>query len=167
LAFGVAPRADHVAFLVGALTLAILCFAALGLAISTAIRRAETSGAITNGTYLPLALVSGTFSSALVLPSWLDHLVSALPIKALTTSLRAAYDPTAGVPVASVLVLVAWAMIGIALARRFFRWEPSWWKISFDDVVTAMAGLRGEMSVLMRWSMGSVWVRASRSRGMV
>jgi len=125
LAFGVAPRADHIALLVGALALGILCFAALGLAISTAIRRAETSGAITNGTYLPLALVSGTFSSALVLPSWLDHVVSAFPIKALTESLRAAYDPAAGIPVASVLVLTAWAMIGIALAHRFFRWEPS------------------------------------------
>jgi ABC-2 type transport system permease protein len=126
LAFGVAPRSGGLLPLVGALTLGILCFAALGLAISTAIPTAGSSGAITNGTYLPLALVSGTFSSGLVLPSWLDHIVSAFPIKALTDSLRAGYDPASHGPTAgSLLVLAAWTMIGIVLARRFFRWEPS------------------------------------------
>jgi ABC-2 type transport system permease protein len=124
LAFGVAPRSDRVVLLVGVLALGILCFASLGLAISAAIRRAETSGAITNGTYLPLALVSGTFSTAMVLPSWLDRLVNAFPIKALTTSLRAAYDPAAGAPVGAVLVMAVWAVIGMVLSRHFFRWEP-------------------------------------------
>lgn len=125
IVFGIAPRMERIALLLGVLTLGILCFAALGLAISAAIRRAETSGAITNGTYLPLALVSGTFSYGLTLPTWLDRIISAFPIKALTTSLRAAYDPAAGVPTSSLLVLAAWTMIGIVLARRFFRWEPS------------------------------------------
>jgi ABC-2 type transport system permease protein len=123
--FGISPRVGRLALLLGVLTLGILCFAALGLAISAAIRRAETSGAITNGTYLPLALVSGTFSYGLVLPAWLDHIISAFPIKALTTSLRSAYDPSAGIPISSLLVLGAWTMIGILLARRYFRWEPS------------------------------------------
>jgi ABC-2 type transport system permease protein len=125
LVFGIAPPAGHVPVLLVALSLGIVCFAALGLAISTAIRRAETSGAITNGTYLPLALVSGTFSTGLSLPPWLDHIVSAFPIKALTTGLRAAYDPAAGLPVGALLVMAAWTALGVALALRFFRWEPS------------------------------------------
>ncbi len=123
--FGIAPQLSRVPLLLFTLTLGITCFAALGLAISGLIRRPESAGAITNGTYLPLALVSGTFSSGLSLPSWLDHIVSAFPIKALTTSLRAAYDPAAGVPIAALLVMAAWAMIGVVLARRYFRWEPS------------------------------------------
>jgi ABC-2 type transport system permease protein len=125
IVFGVSPQPGRIALLVGVLSLGILCFAALGVAITAIIRRPETSGAITNGTYLPLALVSGTFSSALVLPVWLDHVVSAFPIKALTQGLRAGYDPAASVPVSSLLVLVAWTMIGVVLARRYFRWEPS------------------------------------------
>lgn len=124
VAFDVAPRSPLLVAV--ALTLGITCFAALGLAISTVIRRPESSGAITNGTYLPLAIVSGTFSSALVLPVWLDHIVSIFPIKALTDSLRAAYDPaSSGVPIANLLVLAAWTIIGVVLARRFFRWDPS------------------------------------------
>jgi ABC-2 type transport system permease protein len=108
------------------LALGIVCFASLGLAISAFIPAANAAGAITNGTYLPLALVSGTFNSGLKLPSWLDRVVSALPIKALTDGLRAGYDPAAhGWPLASLAVLAVWAVIGIALAHRYFRWEPS------------------------------------------
>ena len=126
LAFDVAPRAGGALPLVGVLTLGIVCFSALGLAISTVIPTANASGAITNGTYLPLALISGTFDSGFKLPAWLDHVVSALPIKALTDSLRAGYDPAShGPAIGSVLVLAAWTMIGIVVAHRYFRWEPS------------------------------------------
>jgi ABC-2 type transport system permease protein len=126
IVFDVAPRAGGLLPLLGSLTLGILCFAALGLAISAAIPNAGSAGAITNGTYLPLALVSGTFSTGLSLPTWLDHVVSAFPIKALVDSLRAGYDPASHGPSAgSLLVLAAWAMIGVVLARRYFRWEPN------------------------------------------
>ena len=126
LVFGVAPKADAVPMLVAVLALGITCFAALGLAISGAIRNPEAAGAITNGTYLPLALVSGTFSGALHLPPWLDVIVSAFPIKALTDSLKALYDPiSSGPSVANVLVLVSWTIIGMVLARRYFRWDPT------------------------------------------
>lgn len=126
VAFGITPRSGGIPALVGCLALGIVCFAALGIAVSTLIPRADAAGAITNGTYLPLALVSGTFSSGLTLPTWLDRIVSAFPIKALTDSLRAGYDPASHGPSAgSLLVLAAWAMIGIVLARRYFRWEPT------------------------------------------
>jgi ABC-2 type transport system permease protein len=125
LVFGISPRRGGIPALTGSLALGIVCFAALGLAVSALIPRADAAGAITNGTYLPLALVSGTFSSGLTLPSWLDHVVSAFPIKALTDSLRAGYDPASHGPSAgSLLVLTVWTLIGIGLARRYFRWEP-------------------------------------------
>ena len=126
LVFGIAPRSGGLPALLGSLALGVVCFAALGVAVSAAIPRADAAGAITNGTYLPLALVSGTFSSGLTLPTWLDRIVSAFPIKALTDSLRSGYDPAShGPSIGSVLVLAAWAMIGIVLARRYFRWEPA------------------------------------------
>jgi ABC-2 type transport system permease protein len=126
LAFNVAPRTSQLLPLVTALSLGIVCFAALGLAISAFIPTANASGAITNGTYLPLALISGTFNDALKLPGWLDRIVSALPIKALTDALRAGYDPAAhGGSVGNLAVLALWAIVGMALAHRYFRWEPS------------------------------------------
>lgn len=126
VAFGVAPRVGGLPTLALVLTLGITCFAALGLAISGVIRNPEAAGAVTNGTYLPLAMVSGTFQASLSLPSWLDHLVSAFPIKAMTDGLKTAYDPAAhGPSLSSVLVLAAWTIIGMVLARRYFRWDPS------------------------------------------
>ncbi len=126
VAFGVAPRPGGLVPLSLALALGISCFAALGLAISTVIRRADTSGAITNGTYLPLALVSGTFSTGLLLPHWLDVIVQLFPIRALTDALRAAYDPAVhGFALTSFAVMAVWAALGVAVALRFFRWDPA------------------------------------------
>jgi ABC-2 type transport system permease protein len=126
IVFDVGPRPSGLVVLAVTLTLGITCFAALGLAISAFIPNGSASGAITNGTYIPLALVSGTFSTGLHLPSWLAAIVDALPIKALTDGLRAGYDPAVrGWPVHSLGVLTVWAVIGILLAHRYFRWEPS------------------------------------------
>ena len=93
IAFGVAPRTDALVSLPLTLVLGITCFATLGLAISTIIPNGTASGAITNGTYIPIALVSGTFSAGLQLPHWLDVIVERAPIKALTDALRAASTP--------------------------------------------------------------------------
>lgn len=123
--FGALPRAEAVPHLLIVLALGIACFAALGVAISAAIPTADAAGAITNGTYLPLAMVSGMFSVSLQLPAALDTIIGAFPLKALADGLRSAYDPAQhGLPVADTVVLLAWSILGIALARRFFRWNP-------------------------------------------
>jgi len=125
IAFGVAP-AHASGFAVVGVTLAIgiACFAALGLALSTVIPDGSAAGAITNGTYIPLALVSGVFNTNLRLPHWLDTIVTLLPMKALTDGLRAGYDPAVHAwPVANLVLLAAWMLLGIGLAHRYFRWE--------------------------------------------
>ena len=125
IAFGALPRAEAVPQLLIVLALGIACFAALGVAISAAIPTADAAGAITNGTFLPLAMVSGMFSASLRLPAALDVIIGAFPLKALADGLRSAYDPaTHGLPVGNTMVLLIWTIAGIALARRFFRWNP-------------------------------------------
>jgi ABC-2 type transport system permease protein len=125
IVFGALPRAVAIPQLLLILILGIACFAALGLAISAAISTADAAGAITNGTYLPLAMVSGMFSATLHLPRVLDVIISAFPLKALADGLRSTYDPAShGLPVGNALVLAAWTIAGIAIARRYFRWEP-------------------------------------------
>jgi ABC-2 type transport system permease protein len=124
-AFRALPRVDAIPQLVVVLALGIACFAALGIAISAAIPTADAAGAVTNGTYLPLAMVSGMFSASLHLPPGIDAVVGLFPLKALADGLRSTYDPAAsGLPVANVLVLLAWTVAGLVLARRWFRWDP-------------------------------------------
>ncbi len=121
-AFGAVPRSVFpfgVTLLVG-----IVCFTALGLAISTVIPSPTSAAAITNGTYIPLALISGTFDTSIHLPAWLNTPVSALPIKALTDGLKAGYDPHAhGWPLSQLGVLLIWSVAGILIAVRRFRWS--------------------------------------------
>jgi ABC-2 type transport system permease protein len=125
IAFGALPRAEAIPQLLIILGLGITCFAALGVAISAAIPTPDAAGAITNGTYLPLAMVSGMFSVSLQLPGALNTIISAFPLKALADGLRSAYDPAAhGLPVTATAALLVWTITGIALARRFFRWNP-------------------------------------------
>ncbi len=125
VAFRALPQATAIPTLVVILALGIACFAALGIAISSLIPTADAAGAITNGTYLPLAMVSGMFSADLRLPHVLDTIVSAFPLKALADGLRSTYDPAShGLPLSSVVVLAAWTVAGIALAHRYFRWTP-------------------------------------------
>ena len=125
MAFGALPRAVAVPELSLTLALGTVCFAALGIAISAAIPTADSAGAVTNGTYLPLAMVSGMFSAQLHLPHAVDAVVSAFPLKALADGLRWSYDPARhGVPLRAMLVLALWSVVGVALARRYFRWEP-------------------------------------------
>jgi ABC-2 type transport system permease protein len=124
-AFGAFPRAAAIPQLLVVLTLGIACFAALGVAISAAIRTADAAGAITNGTYLPLAMVSGMFSVTLQLPGVVDAVVGAFPLKALADGLRSTYDPAAsGLPAGDALVLALWTAVGLLIARRWFRWDP-------------------------------------------
>lgn len=125
LAFRAVPRTTAIPELLVVLALGITCFAALGVAISAVINTADAAGAITNGTYLPLAMVSGMFSVSLELPAPLDAMIGAFPLKALADGLRSAYDPAAaGLPVGDIAVLLVWTIAGVVLARRFFRWNP-------------------------------------------
>ena len=70
-------------------------------------------------------MVSGMFSAQLHLPRAVNAVVSAFPLKALADGLRWSYDPARhGMPLAALIVLAVWAVVGVALAHRFFRWEP-------------------------------------------
>ena len=123
-AFGAVPRAAALPQLFAIAAAGIVCFAALGLAVSTMIPTADAAGAITNGTYLPLAMVSGMFSASLRLPPPIDAIVGLFPLKALADGLRTAYDPANHTfPLAQLAVLVVWTAAGSVLARRYFRWQ--------------------------------------------
>lgn len=124
LAFGVAPSAQRVPGLMVAFTLGLVCFASLGIAISGVIPSGDAAGPITNGTFLPVALLSGVFDPSQSLPHWLSTAMSWLPVRPLVDALRPAFNPTANtIQLRDLSVLALWALIGTVLAYKTFRWQ--------------------------------------------
>jgi ABC-2 type transport system permease protein len=125
VAFRALPVPGGVLPLLLGLGLGAACFTSLAVAVTAVIPNAEAAGPVTLASYLPFAILSGVFSTTLVLPGWLSRGLAALPVKGLVDVLRAGYAPgPQPFPAAGVAVLAAWTLVGIVLARRFFRWQP-------------------------------------------
>jgi ABC-2 type transport system permease protein len=123
LAFGAAPRPGGLLALTGGLILGIVCFASLGLAISSVITSAESAGPVAYASFLPIAIISGVFDPTFSgLPSWLSHLVAVFPVKPLAQVLQNAYAarPFSPWDVAS---LCLWTAAAAGFATWRFRWH--------------------------------------------
>ncbi len=109
----------------GALVLAILgtaAFSALSFALA-GVLRAEATLAAANAIYLILLLAGGTVIPRDQLPGWLGTFGQLMPSGALGNGLRDVMASDAGIPIASLLVLVVWFVVGAGIAARTFRWE--------------------------------------------
>ena len=123
LAFGAVPRAGELLALVGGLVLGIVCFASLGLAISSVITSAESAGPVAYASFLPIAIISGVFDPTFSgLPHWLSRLVAAFPVKPLAEMLQNTYAvrPFTAWDLAS---LALWTAAGTGFAVWRFRWH--------------------------------------------
>ena len=101
-------------------------FAAMGLAITGAVRSAEGSSAVINAVYLPMAIISGTFFSPHGYPGFLKAIADVLPLThftRLTRDVLLKHHEIWDRP-EQVGVVAAWGLIGLAIAVRAFRWEP-------------------------------------------
>ena len=103
--------------------LGVVCFASLGVAFSHAIPNEDAAPAYTNAVFLPLIFISGVFYSADDLPEALKAIAEALPLKHLIDGLSQAIVGGSGDVWTAAAVVGAWAVAGLFLAVRFFRWE--------------------------------------------
>jgi len=121
------PTRSLPAFLV---TLAVgsATFCALGLAITAAIPNAEAAPAIVNASVLPLLFISGVFIPIGDAPQWLQTIADIFPVKHfLEASIESFVPPPdnpAGWALSELAIVAAWGVAGLALATRFFSWEP-------------------------------------------
>ena len=123
LAFGAGPRTGELLALAGALVLGTVCFAALGLAVSSVITSAESAGPVAYASFLPIAIISGVFDPTFSgLPSWLSRLVAMFPVKALAEVLQNAYA-VRPFPAWDLVNLGLWTAAGAAFAVWRFRWH--------------------------------------------
>lgn len=115
----------------------VVSFAALGLAVAAVAPTGDSAPAITNATLLPIAFVSDVFIVTVDAPEWMRILGNIFPLKHFVAAFGDAFNPTldgtgfafseSGNTYAiggHVLVMLAWAVIGVVAALRFFRWEP-------------------------------------------
>jgi ABC-2 type transport system permease protein len=109
--------------LVAFTTLGLVCFAALGVAFSHVIPNADAAPAYTNAVFLPLIFISGVFYSADELPEALKVIAEALPLKHLIDGLSEAIVGGGADVGAAAAIVGAWALGGLLVAVRFFRWE--------------------------------------------
>lgn len=107
------------------LAVGAVAFCALGLAITAAIPNADAAAPIVNFTILPLLFMSGIFIAfGNGTPSWILWVARIFPVRHFALGLQAGL---VGTPFhwSDVAVVAAWGLLGLALAIRFFSWEPT------------------------------------------
>ncbi|HEY7881035.1 MAG TPA: ABC transporter permease [Streptosporangiaceae bacterium] len=110
-------------------SLGALALAAAGTAVTPLLTSAQGANPLLTLTYLPLIIFSGGFGGLSGLPDWLNTAMSYLPaqpmIDAVTRALQSsAGQPGPGLSGRDLAVLAAWALGGLLVSVRFFRWDP-------------------------------------------
>jgi ABC-2 type transport system permease protein len=105
--------------------LGVVCFGSLGIALSHAIPNFESAPAYTNAVFLPAIMISGVFYKLTDAPQLVGAAAEALPLKHLVDGLAGAMVRGEGIAQhgIAVVLLGAWAAIGLLLAVRGFSWE--------------------------------------------
>ena len=119
LAFGLDWPHDWAA-LFAFVALGVVCFAALGVALSHAIPNFDSAPAYVNAVFLPVIFISGVFYDADNVPAVLRAIAEALPLKHLIDGLSGAMVTGEGLGSqgGALLVLALWAAAGVLLAVR-------------------------------------------------
>ena len=120
LALGWSPRGSVLAALL-LVAVGTAAFSGLGLLLGGTLR-GLTSLAVANLVWLVLLVLGGVvfplsaFGAA-------EPALELLPTAALSSGLREVLEAGAGLPLRETFTLLAWAVGGLALAARLFRWE--------------------------------------------
>ncbi len=112
-----------------------LSFAAMALALTSAIPNADAAPPMVNATILPLLFLSGVFIPLTDrAPAWITAVGTVFPVKHFADAMRAGYLGNVTLQGTDVrafpfewgdlLVVAAWGIVGLILASRLFSWEP-------------------------------------------
>ncbi|MER7584881.1 ABC transporter permease [Kitasatospora sp. NPDC097691] len=107
---------------VALLVLGTAAFSGLGLLMAGTLK-AEATLAAANLVFILLLLAGGVIVPLGKFPDAVRSVLELLPISALSDGLRSVLQTGAGVPWADLGILAGWAVLGLAAAARFFRWE--------------------------------------------
>lgn len=103
-----------------------------GIAYSSIPRSARTAGAVVSPVVIVLQFISGVYFVYSSLPTWMQDVGAIFPLKWLTEGMRSVFLPNSfqAQEVAhswelpqTALMLGAWAVLGLVLSLRTFRWQ--------------------------------------------
>ncbi|MFL5999413.1 MAG: ABC transporter permease [Streptomyces sp.] len=120
-ALGWSPHGNPFAVLL-LLVLGTAAFSGLGLLMAGTLK-AEATLAAANLVFLLLLVSGGVIVPLDKFSQNTQDVLSLLPITALSDGLRDVLQHGAGMPWGDLGILAVWAVAGLALAGRFFRWE--------------------------------------------
>ncbi|MGW1911281.1 ABC transporter permease [Streptomyces sp. NPDC002076] len=120
-ALGWSPHGNPAAVLL-LLILGTAAFSGLGLLMAGTLK-AEATLAAANLVFLLLLVGGGVIVPLEKFGSGAQHVLGLLPISALSGGLRDVLQHGAGMPWGDLGILAVWAVVGLAAAGKFFRWE--------------------------------------------
>jgi ABC-2 type transport system permease protein len=113
--------------------LALVTFTTLGIAFSSLAKTGQAAAAIATPLVLFLQFTSGVFFVYSQEPKWMQAIASVFPLRWLAQGMRSVFLPPAAgraevnhsyqLPLVAVMLTV-WAVIGLVLCWRTFRWMP-------------------------------------------
>jgi ABC-2 type transport system permease protein len=119
--------AGHAVALAVTVLVGAASFGALGFALTTVIRGADSAQPVIAAITLPLYFISGIFVASTLLPRWLLNVAGVFPVRPFQQALLAAYNPYSpgsGFAGLDLLIVTAWGVAGLLIATRRFRWTP-------------------------------------------
>jgi len=106
------------------LILGSLAWAAASTVMSSVVPGMGAASPVFLLTYFPVVLVSGVLGPLNGEPHWLTTLASYLPAEPVIDAVGRALGHVPVFNAHDLLVLAAWAIVGLAVASARFRWEP-------------------------------------------
>jgi ABC-2 type transport system permease protein len=83
----------------------------------------DSAPAYSNAVFLPVIFISGVFYDTGNLPTVLNAIAEALPLKHVIDGLSAGIVGSSTDLGVAALVTAAWAVAGIGLSAKYFRWQ--------------------------------------------
>jgi ABC-2 type transport system permease protein len=110
-----------------ALILGTAAFCGLGIGLTALIKSAEGASAVVNAIYLPAAFLAGAFFSPHHFPQVLRAIANVLPLTYFLRLTRNVmlHGDTIWSQGTNIAVVAAWGALGVIVALKAFRWEPS------------------------------------------
>lgn len=127
LAYGIPIPAKTFPAFVLYLLLGTATLCSLGIAVSAFTPTPDAASTIAPFSVVILSFVSGVWIPVEQLPSWLESIGKLFPLYHLALGLQTTLAPGAsgsGLELGNLIALAIWALVGIRIASRRFRWEP-------------------------------------------
>jgi len=127
VAYGIPVPAETFPAFVLYLLLGTATLCSLGIALSSFTPTPDAASTIAPFSVVILSFISGVWIPVDQLPSWLETVGKVFPLYHLALGLQTTLAPGAdgsGLEAGNLAALAIWALVGIRIASRRFKWEP-------------------------------------------